>query len=105
MAPFAREIPPEETRGLRYALYGFLGALAVFLLIILPPGAPLRNEETGAIFGDSPFMTGILVIISVLIGGAAGGFAGALLAVPIAAVGEMSLSTWAWIAAVTAGWW
>jgi predicted PurR-regulated permease PerM len=35
--------------------------------------------------GISPF----LVIISVLIGGAAGGFAGALLAVPIAAVGEI----------------
>ncbi len=61
-------VPPEESRGLRYALYGFLGTLAVFLLIILPPGAPLRNEETGAIFGDSPFMTGILVIISVLFG-------------------------------------
>ncbi len=35
--------------------------------------------------GISPF----LVILSVLIGGAAGGFAGALLAVPIAAVGEI----------------
>ena len=40
----------------------------VFLLITVPPGAPLRNQETGAIFGDSPFMTGILVIISLLFG-------------------------------------
>ena len=61
-------VPDEERRGLRYALYGFLGALAVILLITLPPGAPLRNETTGAIFGDSPFMTGILVIISIFFG-------------------------------------
>ncbi len=61
-------VPPEESRGLRYALYGFLATLVVFLLITVPPGAPLRNQETGAIFGDSPFMTGILVIISVLFG-------------------------------------
>jgi para-aminobenzoyl-glutamate transporter family len=61
-------VPDEERRGLRYALYGFLGTLAVVLLITLPPSAPLRNPETGAIFGDSPFMTGILVIISVLFG-------------------------------------
>jgi aminobenzoyl-glutamate transport protein len=61
-------VPDEERRGLKYALYGFLGALAVILLITLPPGAPLRNEVTGAIFGDSPFMTGILVIISIFFG-------------------------------------
>ncbi len=61
-------VPAEETRGLRYALYGFLATLLVFLIITVPPGAPLRNEETGAIFGESPFMTGILVIISVLFG-------------------------------------
>jgi len=35
--------------------------------------------------GISPF----LVILSVLIGGAAGGFVGALLAVPVAAAGEV----------------
>ena len=43
---------------------------------------PLVMRNT---IGISPF----LVILSVLIGGAAGGFAGALLAVPIAAVGEI----------------
>jgi aminobenzoyl-glutamate transport protein len=61
-------VPDEERRGLRYALYGFLGALAFVLLLTLPPGAPLRNPETGAIFGDSPFMTAIIVIISLLFG-------------------------------------
>ena len=53
-------------RRLRYALYGFLASFAVVLLLTLPPGAPLRNTETGEIFGDSPFMSGILVIISLL---------------------------------------
>ena len=61
-------VPDEERRGLKFALYGFLGALAVILFITLPPGAPLRNETTGAIFGDSPFLTGILVIISIFFG-------------------------------------
>ena len=61
-------VPDEERRGLRLALLAFLGALALILLITVPPGAPLRNQETGAIFGDSPFMTGILVIISLFFG-------------------------------------
>ena len=61
-------VPAEERRGLRFALYRFLGALALILLLTLPPGAPLRNPETGAIFGDSPFMSAILVIISLLFG-------------------------------------
>jgi aminobenzoyl-glutamate transport protein len=61
-------VPAEESRGLRYALYGLLGSLAFVLLFTLPPGAPLRNPETGAIFGDSPFMTAILVVISLLFG-------------------------------------
>ena len=61
-------VPDEERRGLRYALYGFLGALALVLVLTLPPGAPLRNPDTGEIFGNSPFMTGILVIISLFFG-------------------------------------
>jgi aminobenzoyl-glutamate transport protein len=32
----------------------------------LPAGAPLRNEETGALIGDSPFMNGLIVFITVL---------------------------------------
>ena len=33
-------------------------------LLTLPPGAPLRNPETGDIIGDSPFMNSLIVIIS-----------------------------------------
>ena len=35
-----------EARGLRFALYGLLGSVAVVLLMTLPPGAPLRDAET-----------------------------------------------------------
>jgi predicted PurR-regulated permease PerM len=57
----------------------------VYIVIQLIEGnvlVPLVMRNT---IGISPF----LVILSVLIGGAAGGFAGALLAVPIAAAGEV----------------
>jgi aminobenzoyl-glutamate transport protein len=35
----------------------------VVLLLTAPPGAPLRNQETGAIFGDSPLMQGLIFVI------------------------------------------
>jgi predicted PurR-regulated permease PerM len=58
------------------------GAYVVLQLIEGNVLVPLVMRNTT---GISPF----LVILSVLIGGAAGGFVGALLAVPIAAVGEV----------------
>jgi aminobenzoyl-glutamate transport protein len=57
---------PEESRGLKFAGYGLLAAVAVFALLSLPPGAPLRNPETGALIGDSPFMNGLIVFITIL---------------------------------------
>jgi aminobenzoyl-glutamate transport protein len=69
-AASAEELGPEaraaEARGLRWALYGFLGVLAVVLVALLPPGAPLRNPETGALFTDSPFMDSLIVIIMLI---------------------------------------
>jgi aminobenzoyl-glutamate transport protein len=55
-----------EARGLRMALWGFLGVLAVILVALLPPGAPLRNPDTGALFADSPFMDSLIVIIMLI---------------------------------------
>ncbi len=55
-----------ERRGLRLAGWWFLGALTVILLLTLPPGAPLRDPETGSIIGTSPFMDSLIVIITVL---------------------------------------
>ena len=58
------------------------GAYLVLQLIEGNVLVPLVMRNT---IGISPF----LVILSVLIGGAAGGFVGALLAVPIVAAGEV----------------
>lgn len=72
----AEKLSPEEQRGLKFALFGLLGVIALFALLTLPPGAPLRNAETGAILGDSPFMSGLIVFITLvfLVAGAAYGF-------------------------------
>jgi aminobenzoyl-glutamate transport protein len=53
-----------EARGLRYALYGFLGVLVAVLIATLPPGAPLRDPATGGIIGNTPFMDSLLFIIA-----------------------------------------
>jgi aminobenzoyl-glutamate transport protein len=56
----------EESSGLRRALYAFLAVLAVICLITLPPGAPLRHPETGAIVGNSPFMDSLIIVIMIM---------------------------------------
>ena len=58
------EVTLEEGRGLKYATWGLVGTLIVFALLWLPPGAPLRNPETGALIADSPFMNGLIVFIA-----------------------------------------
>ena len=58
------EAKAAEAKGLRYALYGFLGTLAVVALATAPPGAPLRHPETGDILGATPFMDSLLFIIA-----------------------------------------
>lgn len=58
--------PTAESRGLRYALYGFLGSVIVIALLTVIPGAPLRNPDTGGIIGDSPFMDSLVFLISVI---------------------------------------
>src|SRR5262245_21516050 len=63
VAPEKTGVSAEEQRGLRYALWAFIGVLVFFGLLTLLPGAPLRNAETGRIIGDSPFMNGLIVFI------------------------------------------
>jgi aminobenzoyl-glutamate transport protein len=53
-----------EAKGLRWALFALLAVIAVILALTLPPGAPLRDAETGDIIGDSPFMSSLIVMIS-----------------------------------------
>jgi aminobenzoyl-glutamate transport protein len=55
-----------ESRGLRWSVYYLLIAVAIVSALTFIPGAPLRNPETGEIFGNSPFMSSLLFIISML---------------------------------------
>jgi aminobenzoyl-glutamate transport protein len=55
-----------EARGLRLALYGFLGVVALVALLTAPPGAPLRDPETGSILGTTPFMDSLIFIVSLI---------------------------------------
>jgi aminobenzoyl-glutamate transport protein len=56
--------PELEAKGLRHAGIAVLAVLVLTALLTLPSGAPLRNPETGDIIGDSPFMSSLIVIIS-----------------------------------------
>jgi aminobenzoyl-glutamate transport protein len=66
----------EESRGLRYALGALIATLAVFALLTIPSGAPLRDPETDILIGSSPFMNGLIALIMILFlaTGAAYGF-------------------------------
>ena len=58
--------PEAEVRGLKWALWAFVGSLVVLLVLTVPSNAVLRNPETGELIGDSPFMQSILVIITLM---------------------------------------
>lgn len=55
-----------ESRGLRYALYGLLAAIAVIALLTIPSGAPLRDPDDGAIIGNTPFMDSLIFMITLI---------------------------------------
>ncbi|MGW6195992.1 AbgT family transporter [Kribbella sp. NPDC055110] len=55
-----------ESRGLRWSVYYLLVAVAIVSALTFIPKAPLRNPDTGEIFGSSPFMSSLLFIISML---------------------------------------
>lgn len=55
-----------EARGLRWTLFGLLGCVAVVAALTAPPGAPLRSPDTGAIIGNTPFMSSLIFIISAI---------------------------------------
>ena len=61
-----RRCPRARARGLRFATYGLLAALAGVVLLTAPPDAPLRNPETGSIFNNSPLMESLIFIITML---------------------------------------
>ncbi len=61
------ELSPEaEKRGSRFALIGFGVVLLIVVAVTAPPGAPLRDPETGAVIGNTPFMDSLLFIIMLM---------------------------------------
>lgn len=65
-----------EPRGLKFAAFGLLAVLVLFGFLTIGADAPLRNPETGALIGNSPFMNGLIALIMLvfLVTGAAYGF-------------------------------
>jgi aminobenzoyl-glutamate transport protein len=62
-APASGDLTPEERNGLRWAFWGLLGCLVLVLALSLPPGAPLRNPETGSLIEQSPLLNSIIFLI------------------------------------------
>jgi aminobenzoyl-glutamate transport protein len=74
--PEQEGLSPEESRGLTFAALALLAFVAVISWLTFPEGAALRNPETGAIIGDSPFMSSLvfLIMLVFLVTGVAYGF-------------------------------
>jgi aminobenzoyl-glutamate transport protein len=53
-----------DHRGLRLAGIYTVVTAVIIVLLTAPPGAPLRNPDTGEIIGSSPFMDSLIVIIT-----------------------------------------
>jgi aminobenzoyl-glutamate transport protein len=76
LGPYTGGVPVEastglsgsEERGLKYAGRALLGFVIVIGLLTAPPlpWGILRNQETGGIMAGSPFMSGLIVLISLL---------------------------------------
>ncbi|WP_053362737.1 AbgT family transporter [Bacillus sp. FJAT-27251] len=60
------EMSPLEKRGLKWAGLAALFFVIAILAMIIPEKGILRNPETGSIIQDSPFMTGIVPILTLL---------------------------------------
>ena len=55
-----------EARGLRYSMYGLAAMVVAVLLLTLPSGAPLRDPVSGDLIGNSPFMSSLIFIITLI---------------------------------------
>src|SRR5262249_12149023 len=60
------ELLGDESRGLRFTLWGVLASIAVIALLVAPPGAPLRDPETDAVIGNTPFMDSLIFLITLI---------------------------------------
>ncbi|MEN9644217.1 MAG: hypothetical protein RL238_886 [Actinomycetota bacterium] len=60
------EAEQAEAKGLRYSMYGLLAMVVMVLLLTLPSGAPLRDPATGDLIGNTPFMSSLIFIITLM---------------------------------------
>ncbi|MET3698446.1 aminobenzoyl-glutamate transport protein [Bacillus oleivorans] len=58
-------ITPEESRGLKWAGISALLFVGVILALLLPENGILRNQETGSMIDNSPFINGIVPILTI----------------------------------------
>jgi aminobenzoyl-glutamate transport protein len=61
-----QQMSAEESRGLLFALIALIGTLVVLGLLVIPSGAPLRNPQTNALIGSSPFMDSLIFLIMIV---------------------------------------
>jgi aminobenzoyl-glutamate transport protein len=62
-AEVKQSLSADESKGLILALCALAVFVALILWLTLPSGAPLRDAETGAILGSSPFMNSLVFLI------------------------------------------
>jgi aminobenzoyl-glutamate transport protein len=55
-----------EARGLTFAGRALIGCLIAISLLTFPPGAPLRDPDSGAIIGATPFMASLIFLIALI---------------------------------------
>jgi aminobenzoyl-glutamate transport protein len=55
-----------ESRGLRFAGIALLACVGLILLLTVPSWGLLRNHETGSLINGSPFMEGLIFIITLV---------------------------------------
>lgn len=60
------EITPDEKRGLRWAGISAVVFSGIILALIIPENGILRNPETGSILEGSPFISGIVPLLTIL---------------------------------------
>ena len=91
------ELSGSEQRGLKYTGRALLGFVFVIGLLTAPPlpWGILRNQYTGGIMAGSPFMSGLIILISLmfLVLGYAYGKGAGTIANPTAAIG-LVVKTW-----------
>ena len=58
--------PEDEARGIRYALIAILLAFVGIVLLTAPSGGPLRDPDSGAIVGNTPFMDSLIFLITLV---------------------------------------